>query len=614
MCRPDFIVFNKKRLLADPEQLPVGARTRTNTTYYLDEECLSWAQLEATAEYLSAGDSRTDGLAKAISYTIYHLLSRPDRVVVPGFFFSPAGVTLIFTGASGTCHTELEWTNDDHLQLLSDFVERVFKPSPDMIDPFIVRNANDTFNITLNGVLYDKCRISSLGRGFGRRTTIFNTNNLAVPVIKEQYLISRSPEADILGRVRGVPGVVQLHDHQEYRNGEHIVGCTIGERPRYKVRLALKDIGTPLQDSQTLEDFLIRLYDLLEISQCLYDKQVLHRDFSLNNLLFRNATFVEGSEDSIFCSARHLLDPTQDRLKTESLLIDFEHGTDCKTQRPLDSAGTPLYQARATLNLSPLKPDIAFITSMPGLIPDAQQRYQETHPERLSRFPPDGKKYPFEATQLDTKREWFHELRHDVESAFWMLLHWVILLRPNNSKEVTYIPDTFWGLFVKSRERKVLVPKISSVEDDAEWLDPAYLPVHPLLQNMASHLKTDLHWVSEEQGFPSQMTDPSYLREVFQREILNFLFKNKGQPFMIQIRHKENRQVGKPVCKIASLSTPQIESRQSSRSSGFKRAYEQVEGDGGGDGKGDGKDQKSTRKKSRTNSDASSGPDYKPGQ
>jgi len=279
-CRPDIVAYN-------PEEAPVSASTRNNTQEYVRTDDLTWAQVEVTAKYLSAQDTPETSLAKAITYTCYHLLSRPDRVIVPGFYFGPEGFSLIFTGASGTCHTELEWTNRDHLQLLCDFVERIFKPSPQMIDPHIVRNTDDTFDVTLKTKTYPRCKILSLGRALGRRTTIFTTGDPDAPIIKEQYLTSPSPEARILEEVGGVPDVFGLLDHEEYRTGELVVGCTIGKKPRFKIRLALRDKGTSIKESQTPEEFLILMYDLLEVAECLHEKDVLHRDWSPNNVLFR---------------------------------------------------------------------------------------------------------------------------------------------------------------------------------------------------------------------------------------------------------------------------------------------------------------------------------------
>lgn len=191
-CRPDIVVYNEKWLR---EKNPVNSSTRNNTQNtttstqsstqgYTMEDDLTWTQTEATSEYLSANDTNETGLDKAISYTVIHLLSRPDRVIVPGFFFGPTVFNLIFTSATGTCHTLLEWKNPDHLQLLFEFVHRIFKPNPEMLDPNIARNTDDTFDVTLRTETYCKCKTLSLGSPVERHTTIFETSDPGVPSLR----------------------------------------------------------------------------------------------------------------------------------------------------------------------------------------------------------------------------------------------------------------------------------------------------------------------------------------------------------------------------------------------------------------------------------------------
>jgi hypothetical protein len=317
LCRPDIVAYNQKRLLVTRSEGSISTNTQSSTQSdasstqgstqsdasstegstqsdasstqgstqtYTSEDDLTWTQTEATSEYLSGNETHGQGLEKAISYTVVHLLARPDRVVVPGFFFAPKYFHLIFTGATGTCHTKLSWRNNEHLQLLSQFIERVFAPSADMCDENIVRNTDDTFDIGLKSEHYSGCKTLFLGRPIGRRTTIFQTDDPKVPIIKEQYLTSSSVEPAILERVSKVPGVVRLKDHEEYRPpGESqvnsqgtSVGCTIRGKPRYKIRMALKDKGVSIAESETLKQLLIRLYDTLEIAEHFYKLGVLH--------------------------------------------------------------------------------------------------------------------------------------------------------------------------------------------------------------------------------------------------------------------------------------------------------------------------------------------------
>ena len=664
LCRPDIVAYNQKRLLVTRSQHSLSTNTRSNTQSdatstqesvqsYAPVDDLTWAQTEATSEYLSAQDTITSGLEKAISYTAIHLLARPDRVVVPGFFFAPKYFFLIFTGATATCHTYLKWNNKEHLQLLSQFIERIFNPSSDMCDNNIVRNTDGTFDIVLKSEKYSGCKPLFYGRPVGRRTTIFETNDPTVPVIKEQYLTSSSVEPTILKQVSKVPGVIQLKDHEEYRplgesqigSQEAPVGCTIKEKHRYKIRMTLRDRGVPIPESKTLKQLLIRLYDLLEIAEQLCRLGVLHRDYSPSNVLFREPEDGKEREAGDFCSARHLLDQAVERLATEVLLIDFEHATTLVAQATLESAGTPLYQARAARNMAPLQ-RTNILPGMPELIPEALERYRIALPDRLEQFPANKGKHLVEPWEGDT-REWYHELRHDVESIFWMLLHWVVVFRPENDAgpetadaeptinskndtgpqesnaepttvqeadaeptiirkpdmEPSVIPSSFWGLLTDEARRKHLIDAVQEPKDPKDpWVHTAIDPVRELLKQMARHLDGDTHWLSEDDGYYKQMTNQSYLREVLQRLILNFLFEHRNAGFMELKKGKNNRPIEKVPQPSVPLSAEVVASRQSETKSGSrKRAGEEM-------------DRQGSVKKRRSNLAVKNNPDadYKP--
>ena len=559
---------------------------QTHTT----EDDLSWTQTEATAEYLSSGDTDEDGLEKAIWYTADHLLSRPDRVVVPGFYFGPKIFNLIFTGVSGTCHTRLQWTNRDHIKLLCEFVHRIFKPSPEMVDPNIVRvlaphtvqrSGRDFFDVTLKTKTYFGCEIMSLGNPMGRRTTIFETDDPKVPVIKEQYLVTPSVEFEILEVVSKIPGVVRLEDYDEYRpnsEGKMVVGCTIGEESRYKVRLALRDKGEPIMESKTVEQFLIRLYDMLEVAECLYVLGYLHRDYSLHNVLFREPKVGEEPEyrkeweESNFCSAKYLLGKGENRFETEVLVIDFELATKHETQEKLESAGTPMYQARAAAKVAPLKVR-ALTTGMPGVAPGLLERYSKALPERGKKFIVDGTFHIFDPREGDTE-EWYHELRHDVESAFWMLLHWAVIFQPAGGKQLP-IPKTFFDSLTDEDWRGSLVFGVQYRSD--HWVHPDIKGVQSLIKKMAEHLEGELQWLDPNDQHYEQMKKASYLREVFQRLILNFLFEHQGKDFMRKERHKSNRPKQVRPDRQVCLRAKEIKLRQLMGPSSLRRRCDEEE-------------------------------------
>jgi hypothetical protein len=265
LCRPDLIAYDSSLFVVQPENQPTSARTRSKAkdkSSFIDEENLAWMQLEATAEFHSTGTSKAESLLQAVTYTAYHLLTRPDRVVVPGLHLSSSDFHLILTGPSGTCHTKLQWPDSLHIELLRDFIYRIINPSSNMIDPTTTRNHDGTFTLKLHGKDYPGCRLKWLGQPIGRRTTIFDTKDQDVPIIKDQYLSELSVEAGLLKQIHEnhpIPGVVQVLDQAD----ESKITCSIGKQ-RQKVRLGLKDVGIPFIDIQTPYGVLVVIYDLLE--------------------------------------------------------------------------------------------------------------------------------------------------------------------------------------------------------------------------------------------------------------------------------------------------------------------------------------------------------------
>lgn len=338
LCHPDIIAYGGPQLIVK-QPTNHTARLKINPPASLvstESEYRDWTQLEATGIFESKGKDTEKDLVRAFTYTEHHLLARPDRVVVLGFYIRQTGFYLILTGASGACRTtELSWTNFNHIELLRDFIYRIFKPGSHMVDPTIARNRDGSFDIKLNENHYKGWRLKWLGRAIGRRTTIFFTHIPEVPIIKEQYL--RDPcghEASIINKIHQdgpVPGVIDVHAHQDFQEGDSKVVCSIGEE-RYKVRLALKGTGAPFMDIQTPYEVLVATYDLLETTRCLYaNAGILHRDISKGNVLYRKSVKEKQESDSdsitsddmlvekeeapqeekpkklIFCAVQHLL-------------------------------------------------------------------------------------------------------------------------------------------------------------------------------------------------------------------------------------------------------------------------------------------------------------------
>ena len=70
-------------------------------------------------------------------------------------------------------------------------------------------------------------------------------------------------------------------------------------------------------------------------------------------------------------------------------------------------------------------------------IPDSPDEYSSKHPVRIDEFK-SAKKLILDPEHVcDHNDQWRHELEHDAESVFWLLLYWAMVVQPKSlSKEI----------------------------------------------------------------------------------------------------------------------------------------------------------------------------------
>jgi len=235
--------------------------------------------------------------------------------------------------------------------------------------------------------------------------------------------------------------------------------------------------------------------------------------------------------------------------------------------------------ARSLVLGHPLATSYFVLHGLPKLSEPAQTIYSKLLPKRLKRFPqPAEDQAPILAMiprEINIDEEslcslpWTHELRHDGESVFWLLVWWAIHLRPKPSKSSEPSPPSkiksaiFQNLIVIELETKLDNREsfLSSLTRKVPWLDPAYQELEPLFLQMAHHLTGDLYWAND------QMKEPDFLHEALQRIILNFLMENKTKGFM-HLEKDPNprvveRQVPRHAYKQVTPVTPVTPSRRS---------------------------------------------------
>ena len=209
-----------------------------------------------------------ENIQQVVGYTGYLLFARPDRVAMLGLYISTTEYAIILMDPTGTYRTE-PLVIDNNISLLRRALHYINKPPQSMIDPTIIREAGNTFEITIEGKPYKGCK-QRWAPTLRRRTTVFTTGDETVRVIKEQYLrpsgTSQVTEGEILRKIhsRGqIPGVVRVGwSGLVKREDGSCVKC--GNGGRQKVRLELKDEGDLFMTIKTPYDALVVIWDVLE--------------------------------------------------------------------------------------------------------------------------------------------------------------------------------------------------------------------------------------------------------------------------------------------------------------------------------------------------------------
>ncbi|KAF8174547.1 hypothetical protein BJ912DRAFT_44745 [Pholiota molesta] len=581
-------------------QHPTGSDCRPDSVAVRSMlDSIHWSDVEAAIEIQSEGTNATDGPRQAMSYAYFLLQARPDRVAVQGMYVDSVGVTLFIVSCTEIKRTpRLPLKKAASVQLLYAFVKRLYDPLPFMVDPTIRKQGRDDkgrtlFNIDLKipgpspaTITCKNYYIFDLAPSGGQRTHVFVNlkeptivEDKPVHVIKDQYRRGdrRFSEKDVIDHIHSggdVPGIVRIVYAEQVYRGD---GSVVSSGRREKTRICMADFGKHMMDVETPKEALMTIYDLLEATRFIYiNRQVLHRDISEGNVLVKvslenmpepienvkkEITLVESSSEASVqtegvkaqpCFIAHLLDMDKsvDRRKTSLLLVDFDRGdiTNVNEKPHTDRTGTTIFMAKAIRNGGPhgVPGFPAIYESVPQITAQVRAAYTAAHPDRLIRF---SDSIPLEFSRVGTadQNKFRHQLYHDAESAYWLLLRWAILAYPVDDDTPTEIFSELWGALtgIKTDIRPY------SIQPDS--LNPGYRELHQLLADVGGVFASDMHWATKE---PYKHFD--FAHEVFQRHILNFIIKNEKEPFMNLLKADNPRKCPKNVTS-SQTSIPNIQ-------------------------------------------------------
>ncbi|KAH6879686.1 hypothetical protein BKA70DRAFT_1411981 [Coprinopsis sp. MPI-PUGE-AT-0042] len=422
-----------------------------------------------------------------------------------------------------------------------------------------------------------------------------NRGSLQIPKVLKAQLCptnSRSDEIEILEHIHFLqhfPGVINLVCY------ERLTAVVEGKVQKH---LGLDQQGNPFMSIETPQEMLMVIYDTLEITRALYnERKVLHRDLSKGNILFvpppraassagtisgrpgsanepSPAAANEDGEANKYSFIASLLGKSTDPSETSALLIDFNYSEDLEgkprtTKHVVDRTGTPMFMARAIQEGTPTPlEEHNFLPDMPK----APQPYADRFPERCQQFldcqskasadilNSNDPRFSADPSTLPTFR---HELYHEAESIFWVMFYWILLAKPaspppgpstGTPNAGDRVPSTMWVELLTSDGRDNIIGR--AYKFPAKNLHPSYSSLAVLIASLSKYLKVDPFWFDPK----SSRSNPEFIHECFQREILSYLIEHFDKPFMFCKKSKTDRVVDE-TSTTPSLSTTSIASR-----------------------------------------------------
>ena len=185
-------------------------------------------------------------------------------------------------------------------------------------------------------------------------------------------------------------------------------------------------------------------------------------------------------------------------------------------------------------------------------IPDSPNQYSSEHPARTKKFSSAEElviRRP--ANEYSHSHQWRHELEHDAESVFWLLLYWAMVVQPKLSAKGLpneYIDSAAWAEISGDAEKRNALISALAQGLLSRVTHSFFKPLQPLIENLAAFLVVDRHWLERS----DKRNQPEYINEAFQRLILGFILEHRSKEFM-------NHPVDSKLCVVEPV--PQSERR-----------------------------------------------------
>ncbi|CUA72856.1 hypothetical protein RSOLAG22IIIB_10368 [Rhizoctonia solani] len=500
--------------------------------------------------FAAVGEAKTGGNGKNQLgvYLKNHLQLHPELNAVLGLSASKKEYALCYHDADVIHRSTFDWKQPGPLYA---FVEKLYtRPFRDTsMHPIAPQNPDLAWVIKVGDQIYISQAPRSLaGPGQRRFTTPAIEIDTGVPVfikdiwwnVKRAFLEGLLFEQAHQGKP--LPGlmVVDCHGFVLNENQERLTtaGPDLG---RHKMRLVTKDIGRPLETVRSLRQFLCVMYDACVVQRNMYRKcGILHRDISDSNIMVAPI----GDEYHTRCKGSLLgvkyvnqvlqKDGEQPDPAPECLVIDLGNGADLKMARKndelTDRAGTPKFIARSVSSGELLSPydysSVGVSLPSPGEIRDYVHRMHTT--EYRHEIPPT----PNSTAQPEAR--FTHQLFHDAESTFWVIV-WTLVRSTSGNREEkshTAVYKEFYHMMCRHypQPNEADSRKLIFQREPKFWTSL----LHPGLKSMAPMLRDMLIYVWPEWG-RSQALNPEHVHEALMRLLLVEIIKLDSADIVLDI-------------------------------------------------------------------------------
>ncbi|KAI5115337.1 hypothetical protein M0805_000713 [Coniferiporia weirii] len=426
-----------------------------------------WNQLMSLGEVKAKPDNTTN--IQAASYLQILARARPDLAGMLYMSWEHKFFRLYWSDTSGIIGSYPYYFSDEtSWSILLRYVRSIWDPLP------LLPTRDRTMDLLPeDGSPKPKWSIRTKQREFsgtlmfatpshGRQTCVFH-DAAANRVIKDHWcdMHRRFREATILENIKGVPGVVQvdfsevvmmdaegtevpLTTNEMHSGTDTVIKTEYGDRiapRREKQRSVLKSIGRPLTERTSVLELILALFDSLQGHRlCLGKKRTLHRDISENNILINpvhHDTKLDDYPDVKFI--RQILDPSNTEVDEAGMLIDWDNAAkldELGEANPLTNrTGTPMFVACAVAS-GVLIRDADRRSEFPEITGEAKELYLKAYgPEKYEFYLNAINNTPsMQSIPIDANPAVEHCGCHDVESAYWVLVHQLLHAWPVNEE------------------------------------------------------------------------------------------------------------------------------------------------------------------------------------